>query len=160
MYAKWQRPSHPVEMLRLASQGASQSCGQPHFGALQQSNQRLLDLGLATAPTQSRLAWTTSVASFSFSNAGMLSSKMGAKGSNFNLDKCIEQIYRCEILPETTIKQICDKLKETLIYESNIQNISSPITVVGDVHGYATWNLRIILYLSPLNGCPGNFMTC
>lgn len=65
----------------------------------------------------------------------LISSKMGAKGSNFNLDKCIEQIYRCEILPETTIKQICDKLKETLIYESNIQDISSPVTVVGDVHG-------------------------
>jgi len=52
-----------------------------------------------------------------------------------NLDKCIAQLYRREILPETTIKILCDKLKEILIYESNLQNISSPITVVGDIHG-------------------------
>lgn len=54
-----------------------------------------------------------------------------------NLDKCIEQLYRCEVLPEVTIKQLCDKLKEILIYESNIQAISSPVTVVGDLHGCA-----------------------
>lgn len=52
-----------------------------------------------------------------------------------NLDKCLEQLYRAEQLPERTMKQVCDLLKETLIYESNIQNIASPVTVVGDVHG-------------------------
>jgi len=62
--------------------------------------------------------------------------KGGANTMALNLDKCIEQLYRCEILPEATVKQLCDKLKEVLIYESNVQNISSPVTVVGDVHGY------------------------
>lgn len=58
-----------------------------------------------------------------------------SRAMSLNLDKCIEQLYRCEILPEATVKQLCDKLKEVLIYESNVQNISSPVTVVGDVHG-------------------------
>ncbi|KAL6068637.1 Protein phosphatase 2A catalytic subunit B [Balamuthia mandrillaris] len=60
---------------------------------------------------------------------------VGKGAANINLDKCIEQLYRCELLPETTIKQLCDKLKEILIYESNVLNISAPVTVVGDVHG-------------------------
>ena len=54
-----------------------------------------------------------------------------------DLDKCIEQLKRCEILPEGTVKEICTKLKELLIYESNVQQVSVPVTVVGDVHGCA-----------------------
>lgn len=57
--------------------------------------------------------------------------------ASFDLDKCIDQLYRSEILPEATVKQLCEKLKEILIYESNVQSISAPLTVVGDVHGYA-----------------------
>eukprot|EP01088_Endostelium_zonatum_P014272 TRINITY_DN305_c0_g2_i1.p1 TRINITY_DN305_c0_g2~~TRINITY_DN305_c0_g2_i1.p1 ORF type:complete len:311 (-),score=35.52 TRINITY_DN305_c0_g2_i1:107-1039(-) len=55
--------------------------------------------------------------------------------SALDLDKCIEVLYKGEILPESTIKQLCDKLKEILIYESNVQSIPAPVTVVGDVHG-------------------------
>jgi len=66
----------------------------------------------------------------------VLANEGGAITMALNLDKCIDQLYRCEILPEATVKQLCDKLKEVLIYESNVQNISSPVTVVGDVHGY------------------------
>jgi len=36
---------------------------------------------------------------------------------------------------EQVIKEICDKVKEIHIYESNVQLIKSPVTVVGDVHG-------------------------
>jgi hypothetical protein len=44
---------------------------------------------------------------------------------------------RGEVLPERTVKQLCDKLKEQLIYESNVLSLSSPLTVVGDLHGFA-----------------------
>eukprot|EP01112_Ceratiomyxa_fruticulosa_P019983 TRINITY_DN667_c0_g1_i1.p1 TRINITY_DN667_c0_g1~~TRINITY_DN667_c0_g1_i1.p1 ORF type:complete len:309 (+),score=54.01 TRINITY_DN667_c0_g1_i1:222-1148(+) len=54
---------------------------------------------------------------------------------SLNLDKCIEQLQRCEILSEGTIKEICEKVKEILIYESNVQQLKLPVTVVGDVHG-------------------------
>jgi serine/threonine-protein phosphatase PPG1 len=40
------------------------------------------------------------------------------------------------VLPERTVKQLCDKLKEQLIYESNVLSLSSPLTVVGDLHGF------------------------
>jgi len=52
-----------------------------------------------------------------------------------DMDKCIDLLYKGEILPEITVKQICDKLKELLIYESNVLSIPAPVTVVGDVHG-------------------------
>lgn len=55
---------------------------------------------------------------------------------SLNLDKCIEQLMRREILPENTVKEICDKLKEQLIDEPNLVNIKAPVTVVGDVHGW------------------------
>ncbi|KAK5581577.1 hypothetical protein RB653_001614 [Dictyostelium firmibasis] len=55
--------------------------------------------------------------------------------STFNLDHCIEKLQKCEILPESTVKEITDKMKELLISESNVQEIRSPVTVVGDVHG-------------------------
>ena len=54
-----------------------------------------------------------------------------------NLDKCIEQLTRCELLSENTIKDLCQHMREMLIYESNVQQVKAPVTVVGDVHGYA-----------------------
>ncbi|KYQ88302.1 putative protein serine/threonine phosphatase [Tieghemostelium lacteum] len=54
---------------------------------------------------------------------------------SLNLDHCIEKLQKCEILPESTVKEITDRMKELLISESNVQEIKSPVTVVGDVHG-------------------------
>ncbi len=53
-----------------------------------------------------------------------------------NLDQCIEQLYRGEILAEPLVREICERLKENLLFESNVHMIKSPVTVVGDVHGY------------------------
>ena len=80
--------------------------------------------------------------------------------SALDLDKCIEVLYKGEILPESTIKQLCDKLKEILIYESNVQSIPAPVTVVGDVHGFVIHNnifqilcklLFLVLHIISLN---------
>ncbi|KAI9292679.1 Metallo-dependent phosphatase [Neoconidiobolus thromboides FSU 785] len=52
-----------------------------------------------------------------------------------DIDKCIEQVYDCKLLAESVIKDICEKVKELLIEESNVVHIQSPVTVVGDIHG-------------------------
>ncbi|KAH9277871.1 Serine/threonine-protein phosphatase 2A catalytic subunit alpha isoform [Echinococcus granulosus] len=51
------------------------------------------------------------------------------------LDAWIEQLYNCQQLSEAHVKSLCDKAKEILTKESNVQNVSSPVTVCGDVHG-------------------------
>ncbi len=41
----------------------------------------------------------------------------------------------CAPLTELEVKQLCDKAKEILIEESNVQPVRAPVTVCGDVHG-------------------------
>ncbi|PRT52960.1 Putative serine/threonine-protein phosphatase C22H10.04 [Wickerhamiella sorbophila] len=55
--------------------------------------------------------------------------------STHNLDECIERTMRRELLPQPVLAALCNKLKELLIKESNVVHISSPVTVVGDIHG-------------------------
>ncbi|VEU21896.1 DEKNAAC102855 [Brettanomyces naardenensis] len=52
-----------------------------------------------------------------------------------DLDQCLEKLYQGQLLSEPVIEQLCFKLKELLIKDSNIVHISSPITLVGDIHG-------------------------
>eukprot|EP01091_Cochliopodium_minus_P007569 TRINITY_DN17458_c0_g1_i1.p1 TRINITY_DN17458_c0_g1~~TRINITY_DN17458_c0_g1_i1.p1 ORF type:complete len:311 (-),score=74.09 TRINITY_DN17458_c0_g1_i1:15-947(-) len=54
---------------------------------------------------------------------------------SLDLDKCIEKSLNCELLSEANIKELCSRLKDILVYESNVVHLSSPITVVGDLHG-------------------------
>ncbi|AET38222.1 putative serine/threonine-protein kinase PPG1 Ecym_2500 [Eremothecium cymbalariae DBVPG len=51
------------------------------------------------------------------------------------LDRCLEQLYAGKLLPEPTLRALCFKLKELLVKESNVVHVSTPITVVGDIHG-------------------------
>lgn len=53
----------------------------------------------------------------------------------FNLDVCIEQLMRKQVLHEAVLREICEKTKEVLMRESNVVHVSAPITVVGDIHG-------------------------
>ena len=50
-------------------------------------------------------------------------------------DKLLEQIQELKVLDEATVKCICKRMKEILIEESNLQNVSTPVTVCGDIHG-------------------------
>jgi serine/threonine-protein phosphatase 6 catalytic subunit len=52
-----------------------------------------------------------------------------------NVDKCIETIKGGSILNERELRLICEKVKEILIEESNVQPVSAPVTVCGDIHG-------------------------
>lgn len=41
----------------------------------------------------------------------------------------IEQLKRCETIPESAVKELCTKAKEILMEEGNVQYVDSPVTV-------------------------------
>jgi len=51
------------------------------------------------------------------------------------LEAWIEKVKRCQSLTETELKLLCDRVKEILMEESNVQPVHSPVTVCGDIHG-------------------------
>jgi len=51
------------------------------------------------------------------------------------LDQQIAQLKQCEYLKESEVKTLCNKAKEILNAEENVQAISAPITICGDIHG-------------------------
>ena len=52
-----------------------------------------------------------------------------------DLDQYIETLLQCKHLSEANVKKLCDKAREVLSNESNVQPVSCPVTVIGDVHG-------------------------
>lgn len=52
-----------------------------------------------------------------------------------DLDKQIEQLMKCQPLPEEAVKVLCEKAKEILVQEINVQPVRCPVTVCGDIHG-------------------------
>lgn len=52
-----------------------------------------------------------------------------------DLDEWIEIAKKCKYLPENDWKKLCDLVCDLLLEESNIQPVSSPVTVCGDIHG-------------------------
>ncbi|KAI3461879.1 hypothetical protein Pfo_018542 [Paulownia fortunei] len=62
----------------------------------------------------------------------MASSGGGASG---NLDEQIAQLMQCKPLSEQEVRVLCEKAKEILMDESNVQPVKSPVTICGDIHG-------------------------
>jgi len=52
-----------------------------------------------------------------------------------NPDEWIETLRKCKYLPESDLKMLCEMVKELLLEESNVQPVSSPVTICGDIHG-------------------------
>ncbi|KAK5689306.1 sporulation-induced protein, partial [Elasticomyces elasticus] len=50
-------------------------------------------------------------------------------------DEWLAQAKLCRYLPEQDMKRLCELVKESLMEESNIQPVSAPVTVCGDIHG-------------------------
>lgn len=55
--------------------------------------------------------------------------------SDGDLDEWIEQLQRCEYLNEIEVKILCEKAREVLVEEPNIQHLETPVTIAGDIHG-------------------------
>lgn len=49
--------------------------------------------------------------------------------STTDLDRNIEQLLRCEILKESQVKDLCNRARDILIEESNVQRVDAPVTV-------------------------------
>ncbi|KAH6608071.1 hypothetical protein Trco_004384 [Trichoderma cornu-damae] len=56
-------------------------------------------------------------------------------GPNAGLDEWLEEAKQCHYLPERAMKELCERVKEILMEESNIQPVCTPVTVCGDIHG-------------------------
>ncbi len=54
--------------------------------------------------------------------------------SSKELDSWIEQLKECKQLQENHVKYLCDRAKDILSKESNVQEVHCPVTVCGDVH--------------------------
>lgn len=57
--------------------------------------------------------------------------------SNGDLDRFMDQLLSetCKPLSEDEVKSLCEKAREILMEESNVQAVSCPVTVSGDIHG-------------------------
>lgn len=52
-----------------------------------------------------------------------------------DLDAWITKLLGCTPLSENEVMSLCDKAREVLVEESNVQPVRAPVTVCGDVHG-------------------------
>lgn len=64
--------------------------------------------------------------------------------SPFEPDRWIEQLRECQHLAEPDMKALCERVRSILMEESNIQPVSSPVTICGDIHGQF-WDLLELL---------------
>mmetsp|Transcript_2126 Transcript_2126/g.2423 ORF Transcript_2126/g.2423 Transcript_2126/m.2423 type:complete len:307 (-) Transcript_2126:141-1061(-) len=49
--------------------------------------------------------------------------------------ECLIKLSKTKILTEREVRQICELAKDKLIEENNVQPVSGPVTIVGDIHG-------------------------
>jgi serine/threonine-protein phosphatase 2A catalytic subunit len=54
---------------------------------------------------------------------------------NSDLDGWLQVLMECKLLPENDVKKLCERAKEILMAESNVQPVRCPVTVCGDIHG-------------------------
>lgn len=67
------------------------------------------------------------------------------------VDQVIELVQKSEFVPEPVVLSLCRKAQEILVAESNVQLVSTPVTVCGDIHG----QLHDLLTLFKTGGkCP------
>jgi serine/threonine-protein phosphatase 4 catalytic subunit len=72
-------------------------------------------------------------------------------------DLQIEQLLRCEIIKESEVRELCNKAREILIEESNVQRVEAPVTICGDIHGQF-YDLKELLKIGGKS--PGTLGSC
>uniref|UniRef100_A0AAY3ZUU0 Uncharacterized protein n=1 Tax=Denticeps clupeoides TaxID=299321 RepID=A0AAY3ZUU0_9TELE len=60
-----------------------------------------------------------------------------------DLDRYVEIARQCKYLPENDLKRLCDYVCDLLLEESNVQPVSTPVTVCGDIHGQMSAKLNM-----------------
>eukprot|EP01126_Amoeba_proteus_P054397 TRINITY_DN6692_c0_g1_i10.p1 TRINITY_DN6692_c0_g1~~TRINITY_DN6692_c0_g1_i10.p1 ORF type:complete len:361 (+),score=66.55 TRINITY_DN6692_c0_g1_i10:76-1083(+) len=55
--------------------------------------------------------------------------------SNGMKEGWISSLQQCKYLPLGELKMLCDCVRDILVEESNVREVSAPVTVCGDVHG-------------------------
>ena len=78
------------------------------------------------------------------------------KATSLELDSWIEQLKECKQLQENHVKCLCDRAKDILSKESNVQEVKCPVTVCGDVHVRSTFH-RVSLFSTLLIFLRDNF---
>jgi len=51
------------------------------------------------------------------------------------VDSWIETLKNGGCLPEKDLRNLCERVKEVLVEESNVQPVKAPVTLCGDIHG-------------------------
>ena len=74
-----------------------------------------------------------------------------------DLDSWIEQLKECKQLAENHVKTLCDRAKDILSKESNVQEVKCPVTVCGDVH-VSHFEVKIDYLHRSFDLCRVNFM--
>lgn len=67
------------------------------------------------------------------------------------MEDLISRLLAYEVLSKHEVEYVCERVTDTMIHEPNIQRISSPVVVVGDIHGQFT-DLQTMLQI---RGPPG-----
>lgn len=67
-----------------------------------------------------------------------------------DIDRIIEDVKKCRIIPEGDVQELCFLAQELLIQEANIQLIHTPVTLCGDIHG----QLHDLITLLKIGGPP------
>ncbi|KAG6492370.1 hypothetical protein ZIOFF_047333 [Zingiber officinale] len=76
----------------------------------------------------------------------MSASPVPASDTHGNLDEQIAQLMQCKPLSEQEVasrswflayfvRVLCERAKEVLMEENNVQPVKSPVTICGDIHG-------------------------
>lgn len=64
-----------------------------------------------------------------------MSSSLQMERSYQDLEGWLSKLSQGMPLAEQEVKMLCDLARETFLQESNVQPVSAPVTVCGDIHG-------------------------